>query len=699
MPSYVNQIFIIVAILASIGLIYIVYSRGIERVISRLFILTLILIIGYIISHAIHFMMVTDEDLTLLDQSCHSFLLLILVVLTFFSYYFPQERSMNVFLKIFILLPSLVLLLSLWKGWLITESHLHEMQFEAHYTEYYPLFLIWYIFLLLLNAIWLIQKISKTKNHEIKRQLVLLLSGVIITNFTAFLVGLYLPWIMGFYYLVEISPLAFLVGVIMFTTIAVGKYNMFPAALNKLHSFSVAKKTIFAALILVPIIVITIQIPLIRLIFGFDNTADWQNYFVISLLGGIIVSTSMAFMIVKVIANPLNNLKDKALEIKKGNYGIKVESTSNDEIGELVETFNDMSQTLEQDSIELKEKEERISILLTAFESSNAAIAVIDSKNKIIEVNDKFTQFVKLPREEVIQSELRAVQFPGPLVSEYEKIQFALREKTTFEGEFTTNIGEEERIILVTATPFEGRLQNIEGYLIVEVDITELKNLELKLAESEKLAALGKMAAILAHEIKTPLTSIKMNSDILYETLNLNNEDKSSFKIIKKEIERLNNLVKDVLQFSRKVSLEKSEFNFRSLIKDIFRNLEIKVSKKNFRLINEIEDRTIIADRDKLYQVIINIIENAYEAANDDGFVKFYSFAETETLKISIEDNGKGVQDNIRSKIFDPFYTSKASGTGLGLAVSKKIIEEHGGQIALLKSVPGSTIFEITLPQ
>lgn len=699
MPSYINQISIIVTILASVGLIYIVYSRGFERVINRLFVLTLVLIIGYIISHAIHFMMVTENDLTLLDQSCHSFLLLILIVLTFFSYYFPYENRMNVFLKVMILVPSLILLYLLWNGFLVTESHLYAMQFQAHYTKYYPLFLGWYIFLLLLNAVWLIRKISGSKNQDTKRQLILLLIGVIITNFTAFLVGLYLPWIMGFYYLVELSPLAFLVGVITFTTIAVGKYNMFPTTLNKLHSFSVTKKTIFAALIVVPIIVITIQLPLIRLFFGFVDSAEWQKYFIISFLGGLIVSVSMTFMIVKMIAEPLNKLKNKTLEIKKGNYGIKVELNSNDEIGELVETFNDMSMTLEKDSIELKKKEERISMLLTAFETSNAAIAIINNKDEIIEANDKFSEIVRLKKNQIMGAQIKDVQFSGKLAQEFEQIREAVIQNDIYEGEVTEEIGGEKRTILLTVTPFSYNESKIDGYLMVEVDITKLKNLELKLGESEKLAALGKMAAILAHEIKTPLTSIKMNSDILYESLELNNENKSSFEIIKKEIERLNNLAKDVLQFSKKLSISKSEFNLKSFAVDVFTNLKIKATLKNFKMINEIEEIMIFADREKLNQVFINLIENAIEASVQEGQIKFSSSSSELFHVLQIEDNGSGIKNEIRDEIFEPFYTSKASGTGLGLAVTKKIIEEHGWEIELLKSEPGSTIFNIMIPK
>lgn len=698
MPPFINQIFIVVTILASIGLIYIVYSRGGEKTVNRLFILILVLVIGYIISHGIHFMMISDADVTTLDQSCHSLLLLILVVLTLFTYHFPSEHKMNLLLKVVIILPSLLFLFAIWMGWLVEESHVHGQKFEAHYSEYYPLFLFWYMFLLILNAYWLTRKILSEKDYKIKRQLQLLFIGVIITNFTAFLVGLYFPWILGIYNLVEISPLAFLVGVIAFTAIAVGKYNMFPAALDKLHSFSITKKTVFSAIIIVPIIIITVQIPAIRILFNFDSAADWQKFFLVSLFGGLIVSVSMAFVIVKVIANPLINLRSKAQEIKKGNYGIVVDITSNDEIGELVETFNDMSKTLERDSIELKIKEKRISMLFNAFEKSIAAIAIVDREGSIVDVNYKFTNLVGKTKPEIINNNIQQIQFYGALSEDYKEILNILKTNKMYEGEISIETDGQERVLLLTITPI-GDGKEDEGYLFVEVDITEIKKLESKLAESEKLAALGKMAAILAHEIKTPLTSIKMNSDILYETLDVNESEKQSFIIIQKEINRLNNLVKEVLNFSKKIEIVKTEFNLSDLLDELILNTKQAFENENFNIINEINDTMIYADKEKLYQVLLNFVNNAHESSGADGEMRISCDTYPDGTSIFISDNGKGIDKDIISKIFEPFYTSKASGTGLGLAIARRIIEEHGGDITLESSKPGSTSFKISIPQ
>ena len=136
---------------------------------------------------------------------------------------------------------------------------------------------------------------------------------------------------MRYYYLVEISPLAFLAGLILFTAIGVVKYNMFPNVLERVNSFSLQRKIFLSALIAVPIVIVLIQIPLGRVLFGISTPEDWGRYFLISLFGGIIVSITMSFIILKTIANPIEKLKSQAIEIQKGNYGTLVEVISNDD--------------------------------------------------------------------------------------------------------------------------------------------------------------------------------------------------------------------------------------------------------------------------------------------------------------------------------------------------------------------------------
>lgn len=688
-----QTIFLLATLLATIGLIIIIYSRNTESIKSRLFILILFLIICYLVSHAFHFLIMHSTNVTILDNSCHSFLLMIIVTITFFTWNFPEPHSIGFLRSLFLIAPSTVLLVLIWSGNLIEESHAHEKMFEVHYSSFYPFFLLWYIFLIALNFYWLFKKYNIESESNQKKQILLLLIGLIITNLASFVFGLFLPWYLGFYYLVEISPLSFLVGVILFTTIAVSRNDMFQVSMKKIHSFSISKKIILSSLILVPIIILLVQIPIVRFIFQPENNEELHRFFWISVFSGIIVSISIAFIVVKIIANPLQLLKSKTHEIEKGNYGIRIDFSSNDEFGELTTAFNNMSETLKSSSLELSKKEDRISLLLNAFEESSAAIAIVDDDFNIMEANQQFCKIVKRERGDTIDRSIKNIQFNGSLNEYFHVIRNELQSYSTFRGELEYD----EKVFLIYITPSKTH-GKFSGFLFIEVDITEQKKLEEQLVKSEKLAALGKMAAVLAHEIKTPLTSIKMNTDIIAEVLELEPEEKENLAIIQTEINRLNNLVKDVLQFSRQVELDYSEFNFVDLIKSIATQLNNKLKDKDILFINNIDSITINADKNKLHQVFLNLIDNSIEAIEGSGKIILTSSLNKKlnSFTIYITDNGVGI--DAVTNIFEPFFTTKASGTGLGLAIAQKIIEQHNGKISLISSKAGETIFEIILP-
>ena len=563
-------LFLLATFLSAVGLIYIIYSRSGRDKQSQLFILILILIIGYLISHSVHFLLMNSENVTILDISCHSLLLLIIVTITFFSWNFPRPQKMGLTKSLSILIPAAIVFILLWTGNLIHASHMHGSMFEAHFAPLYPVYLIFYTLLIAVNFYWLVKKYYSEKDELLRKQIIMLTLGLIITNLISFIFGLFLPWYLGFYFLVEMSPVAFLIGVILFITIAISRFDMFPASLGRLHNFSIKKKIILSSLILVPVIILLIQIPLIKIIFDIKSNNELMRYFLLSVFGGLIVSVSIAFVIIKIISNPLNKLKSKTHEIEKGNYGIKLNLNTNDEIGELTKAFNNMSVTL--------------------------------------------------------------------------------------------------------------------------------KNNTEELVKREKLAALGKMAAVLAHEIKTPLTSIKLNADIIAETLDLSEEDRENFEIMKTEINRLNNLVKDVLQFSRQMELNFSEVKLKDLIDNVHNQLSKKLNDKNIILVNNTENICLEADTDKLKQVFINLMDNSIEAVDQNGIIEISSFGDKENNSVSIlvKDNGCGIEPEL--KIFEPFFTTKASGTGLGLSISQKIIEQHSGVFNLAASKKGETIFEIKLP-
>jgi signal transduction histidine kinase len=254
------------------------------------------------------------------------------------------------------------------------------------------------------------------------------------------------------------------------------------------------------------------------------------------------------------------------------------------------------------------------------------------------------------------------------------------------------------------------RIKNDELELKVEERTSELMtiNRELKneikqrklaedaLKKAERLATVGKMSAILAHEIRNPLNSIKINADILLETLELTENKKRRLQIMQKEVNRLDNLVKEVLLYSRQVNLVYTEFNIFNLIDNILLQLKPHFDEKKIVFENKLEKMMVKGDSEKLKQVFINLILNAVDAVPENGIIEFYCDKLDGKLNIYVKDNGCGINDP--EKVFEPFFTTKNLGTGLGLPISQNIVEQHSGVMKVIKSAQGETVFCITIP-
>jgi signal transduction histidine kinase len=222
--------------------------------------------------------------------------------------------------------------------------------------------------------------------------------------------------------------------------------------------------------------------------------------------------------------------------------------------------------------------------------------------------------------------------------------------------------------------------------------------IEDELRKADMLATIGKMSAILAHEIRNPLNSIRINADILIDTVSFTENQKKRVKLIQKEVNRLNNLVKDVLLFSRQGELMQSDFIFTIFIEGLHTQLKAILDEKNIAFEFEGPEIKIRGDVEKLKQVFLNILLNAVDAIYDNGKIRIAAYLDDakENLIIDVKDNGSGVP--FPDKLFEPFHTTKNLGTGLGLSISQNILESHKGRLYLLSSKPTETIFRIELP-
>lgn len=233
-------------------------------------------------------------------------------------------------------------------------------------------------------------------------------------------------------------------------------------------------------------------------------------------------------------------------------------------------------------------------------------------------------------------------------------------------------------------------------------DITERVKMEQRIRESERLAHIGQLTTSLAHEIRNPLSSVKMSIQILLRTMKFNGNNKRTMEISAKEIARLERILAEMLDFARPIKLKLTAAAINDIIESCLDILEPRIKEKNIVVKRKLGYKVLPAflDRDKIEQAIINILLNAIEVLPAKGKIYIVTKpegAEQPGIRMEISDNGPGVSREDLPYLFDPFFSNKKKGTGLGLSNVNKIVEAHGGTVTALPRAQGLCL-RITLP-
>jgi PAS domain S-box-containing protein len=235
-------------------------------------------------------------------------------------------------------------------------------------------------------------------------------------------------------------------------------------------------------------------------------------------------------------------------------------------------------------------------------------------------------------------------------------------------------------------------------YLHVFQDCADLRTMEERLVQAERLATIGRFASQIAHEIRNPLSSISLNVELLEDELKgANPGAQGLIRSVLKELDRLNDIVGEYLQFSRFPKPHLKRGRVDSVIQDLVDNYKTPARiKVEISLVPSSPE--VWLDESLLRQVLENLVRNAVEAIEGDGVIQIETEVIDRFLLIRVKDNGPGIAPEIQAKLFEPFFTTKAHGTGLGLATSQQIIFEHNGHL-LVESQPGKgSTFTTLLP-
>ena len=258
--------------------------------------------------------------------------------------------------------------------------------------------------------------------------------------------------------------------------------------------------------------------------------------------------------------------------------------------------------------------------------------------------------------------------------------------------------------LALSITPIMGAGSSCQGAVIILRDLSEIKQLEEKVRRSEKLAAIGKLAAGVAHEIRNPLSSIRGFAQYLRHALKDKPQELEYAETMVSEVDRINTVVTDLLTFARPMDAELAPTDISELIEHTVRLVEADARSRNISVQMNISDLSKIPlDAKQMTQAILNLLLNALQAVKNGGRIEVGAELNPSDslLKIWVEDDGSGISADQKGKIFDPFFTTREKGTGLGLAIVHKIVENHSGEINLKSPPTGKTLgcrFTIGIP-
>ncbi|PRY87166.1 hybrid sensor histidine kinase/response regulator [Mongoliibacter ruber] len=334
------------------------------------------------------------------------------------------------------------------------------------------------------------------------------------------------------------------------------------------------------------------------------------------------------------------------------------------------------------------------------FERAADPIVLVNQDSLVIDFNPSFLQkFSYNP----VENDFHALYFIDILVEKEDKVFLRnILHSNTDVLDFEANIKvspEQSIIALISVVIHE---TNKELYQIMIKDLTELKIKEEELYNLRRFSSTGRIARLLAHEVKNPLTTILLSAEQLGYELpeNIRVESGDLIDTIKKNCTRINHLITELLESTRFTELEAKKYPLNQLLEEAIEEVEERIQLKNIKLVKQLSSEIgdVNVDVEKVKIAFVNILVNAIEALDHDyGMLRVKSAVKNNKCQVEISDNGVGIPQDKLDRLFEPFYTSKSTGSGLGLTNTQNIIYSHGGTIRVQSKEGMGTTFFIAL--
>ncbi len=336
------------------------------------------------------------------------------------------------------------------------------------------------------------------------------------------------------------------------------------------------------------------------------------------------------------------------------------------------------------------------------LDSMTDGVIVLDRTHRVIQYNKAAERVLPVVPGELEEKPVWTV-VDDTEVAEFLHVSLENQDKFV-DKEFTIESGGQARVLTCSSMPLvQGG--EIQGTLLHIEDITERRSKEARLHRAESLASLTTLAAGVAHEIKNPLGSIGIHIQLIQRTMaapkRLDRKTVNHYlEIITEEVDRLNRIVVDFLFAVRPMDAHPEEADINKLLEDLLEFVHFELEEADVELVSELGDElpTLEFDEKLMKQALLNIINNAVAAMPEGGSLTVATERKGEVVLVHVKDSGSGISDENMAKIFEPYFTTKDFGSGLGLTVVYKIVKEHGGEIAVKSKEGEGTTFTISLP-
>lgn len=409
-----------------------------------------------------------------------------------------------------------------------------------------------------------------------------------------------------------------------------------------------------------------------------------------ALVFGMLISAFLGLILSRTIIMPISNLQIRAEQLSEGVFGHRIEVRSRDEIGRLTMAFNDMASRIDRSLSDISAEKNKVEAILSQMTDG---IVAFDQNGEMIHSN---SAAMALSGVEYGASFTEFVDALGVDLT-LEQLNYLDRNRVV---ERQSNIG--TRIIRILFAPYADEEDKNGGTVVVLQDITEQTKLDMARRE---------FVANVSHELRTPITTIKSYAETILDMAQEETPETGFIKVIEQEADRMTRIVTDLLTLSRldnsaKQALDKKVFNLSDLVKSVVEKLKINANNLGLSISYKEEGDTsaFFGDKDRMEQVITNIISNAVKYTPSGGEVEVTCSAKYTEAVVRVSDNGIGIPEKDLPRIFERFYrvdkarSRESGGTGLGLAIAKELVEMHGGRIDIKSREGKGTSVIISLP-